>query len=64
MAREVADATGTLMGGNICNTGVYDISNPDSIEKAKLINKVKTCHLIKVATSFVSICLPLTRLCS
>ena len=40
MAREVADETGTLMGGNICNTGIYDPDNPESIEKAKLVNKV------------------------
>ena len=40
MAREVADETGTLMGGNISNTGIYDPDNPESIEKVKLINKV------------------------
>ena len=40
MAREVADETGTLMGGNICNTGIYDPENPESVEKAKLVNKV------------------------
>ena len=40
LAREAADETGTLMGGNISNTGIYDPENPESIEKAKLINKV------------------------
>ena len=40
MALEVADETGTLMGGNISNTGIYDPDNPESIEKVKLINKV------------------------
>ncbi len=40
LAREVADASGNLMAGNICNTGVYDPSKPESIEKARLVNKV------------------------
>ena len=43
MAREVADETGTLMGGNICNTGVFDSENPESIAKVESIFKV--CQL-------------------
>ena len=29
LAREVADETGTLMAGNICNTTAYDPNDPD-----------------------------------
>ncbi len=40
LAREVADETGTLMAGNICNTGAFDPNKPESVEKARLVNKV------------------------
>ena len=43
MAREVADETGTLVGGNICNSGIFETENPESIEKVESIFKV--CHL-------------------
>lgn len=41
LAREVADKTGTLMAGNICNTAVYDQdpTNPDNIKETKRIFK-------------------------
>nr|KAG5708417.1 hypothetical protein BaRGS_026144 [Batillaria attramentaria] len=39
IAREVADATGTLMAGNICNTTVYQRDNPQTIRDAELIFK-------------------------
>ncbi|XP_070568403.1 betaine--homocysteine S-methyltransferase 1-like [Ptychodera flava] len=37
MAREVADETGTLMAGNICNTNIYQ---PDKEERKKEIRKM------------------------
>lgn len=39
MARQVADETGTLMAGNICNTTVYDYNNPESFQQAERIFK-------------------------
>ena len=45
MAREVADETGTLMGGNICNTGIFDSENPESIAKVELIFKVSQLNI-------------------
>ena len=40
MAREVADQTGTLMGGNICNTAVYNPKYEKSKEVVEAIFKV------------------------
>lgn len=39
IAKEVADATGTLMAGNICNTTVFDIHNEKSHEETRRIFK-------------------------
>ncbi|XP_070567460.1 betaine--homocysteine S-methyltransferase 1-like [Ptychodera flava] len=39
MAREVADETGTLMAGNICNTTIYDMNDPSCIPDVKNIFK-------------------------
>lgn len=39
IAREVADSTGTLMAGNICNTTVYNPNDPGWKEKAVAIFK-------------------------
>jgi betaine-homocysteine S-methyltransferase len=36
LAREVADATGTLLAGNICNTNVYD---PDDADTLRLVRE-------------------------
>ena len=40
MAREVADKTGTLMAGNICNSNAYLPDNPANDEKLKGMFKV------------------------
>ena len=40
IAREVADATGTLMAGNLCNTCVYQQDNPEAIATATSMFKV------------------------
>ncbi|XP_006814175.2 betaine--homocysteine S-methyltransferase 1-like [Saccoglossus kowalevskii] len=39
MAREVADETGTLMAGNICNTNLYLKDDPDSISTVQSMFK-------------------------
>ena len=41
IARKVADETGTLMAGNICNTCSFLPDNPSSAEKTKGIFKVR-----------------------
>ena len=40
MAREVADKTGTLMCGNICNTNAYKPNDPENDERLKQMFKV------------------------
>lgn len=44
IAREVADETGTLMAGNICNTTVYKRDDEDAINKARNMFKVKVAN--------------------
>ena len=59
IARQVADETGTLMAGNICNTTIFVPGNAELIEKCRAMFKVhvtwplterswssvrKTCH--------------------
>ncbi|XP_021339716.1 betaine--homocysteine S-methyltransferase 1-like, partial [Mizuhopecten yessoensis] len=39
IARQVADDTGTLMAGNICNSCVYEVDNPATIETTRNIFK-------------------------
>ena len=40
MAREVADKTGTLMAGNICNTNTFHPDDPTCRDKIKAMFKV------------------------
>ena len=40
MAREVADNTGTLMAGNICNSNAYLPDNPSNDEKLNFMFQV------------------------
>ena len=35
IARDVANSTGTLMAGNICNSTVYDPADPESFERVR-----------------------------
>ena len=41
IAREVADQTGTLMAGNICNTNIFVEGVPDYRERIRQIFKVR-----------------------
>src|SRR5690349_14272760 len=45
IARQVADKTGTLMAGNICNTGVYDPQNKESADAVHAMFKVSNIYL-------------------
>ena len=40
IARQVADETGTLMAGNICNTTIFAPDNAELIEKCRAMFKV------------------------
>ncbi|KAK3102274.1 hypothetical protein FSP39_010105 [Pinctada imbricata] len=53
IAREVADETGTLMAGNICNTTVYMRDNPEAIQKAKKMNKEQIEWAVKGGADFI-----------
>ena len=37
MAREVADKTGALMAGNICNTTIYIPDRPELVERCRAL---------------------------
>ena len=41
MAREVADETGTLLAGNICNTNLYDPNNPEANAEVNMITAIE-----------------------
>ena len=41
LARQVADETGTLMAGNICNTNTFHPDDPTCRDKIKAMFKVK-----------------------
>ena len=41
IAREVADETGTLMAGNICNSTIYKKGDEEAISKAHDMFKVQ-----------------------
>ena len=47
MAREVADETGTLMAGGLCNTNIYVTGDKEEKEKIRAIFEEQ------VATSYV-----------
>lgn len=40
IAREVADETGTLMAGGICNTGIYVVGDEEASDKIRAMFKV------------------------
>jgi len=53
IAREVADATGTLMAGNICNSTVYKRGDEESIEKAKRMFKEQVEWAVAGGADFI-----------
>ena len=44
LAREVADKTGTLVAGDLCNTNAFDPKDPKRKEKVKEMFKVNGCE--------------------
>nr|KAG5708418.1 hypothetical protein BaRGS_026145 [Batillaria attramentaria] len=53
IAREVADATGTLMAGNICNTTVYQRDNPQAIQEAEQIFKEQIEWAVEAGADYI-----------
>ena len=56
MAREVADRTGSLMAGNICNSTIYEPDRPDIARKIRNMFKVWNHAKSVIKTSFKSLC--------
>ncbi|XP_077996648.1 betaine--homocysteine S-methyltransferase 1-like [Glandiceps talaboti] len=53
MAREVADETGTLMAGNICNTNIYQPDNSERHEEIKLMFKEMIEWAVEAGADFI-----------
>eukprot|EP00105_Crassostrea_gigas_P012567 XP_011428601.1 PREDICTED: S-methylmethionine--homocysteine S-methyltransferase BHMT2 [Crassostrea gigas] len=53
IAREVADETGTLMAGNICNTTVYKRDDEDAINKARNMFKEQIEWAVEGRADFI-----------
>ncbi|ESO90438.1 hypothetical protein LOTGIDRAFT_233748 [Lottia gigantea] len=53
IAREVADETGTLMAGNICNTTLYVKDDADAIEKCRSIFKEQIEWAVEGGAEFI-----------
>ncbi|XP_022100758.1 betaine--homocysteine S-methyltransferase 1-like [Acanthaster planci] len=53
MAREVADQTGSLMAGNICNSNIYEPNNPDISAKVKDMFKEQIEWAVEEGADFI-----------
>ncbi|XP_078587069.1 betaine--homocysteine S-methyltransferase 1-like isoform X2 [Branchiostoma floridae x Branchiostoma japonicum] len=53
LAREVADETGTLMAGNICNTNCYNADDPQVLDRCRQIFKEQTEWAVSEGADFV-----------
>ncbi|XP_066278064.1 betaine--homocysteine S-methyltransferase 1-like [Branchiostoma lanceolatum] len=53
LAREVADETGTLMAGNICNTNCYKPDDPQALDKCRQIFKEQTEWAVAEGADFM-----------
>ncbi|KAK6171119.1 hypothetical protein SNE40_019375 [Patella caerulea] len=53
IARDVADRTGTLMAGNICNTTIYETGNLEAQEKTKGIFKEQIEWAVQYGADFI-----------
>lgn len=53
IAREVADDTGTLMAGNICNSTVYQPGNKELIEKTRAMFKEQVEWAVEENADFI-----------
>ncbi|XP_022100759.1 betaine--homocysteine S-methyltransferase 1-like [Acanthaster planci] len=53
MAREVADQTGSLMAGNICNSNIYEPDNPDISAKIRDMFKDQIEWAVEEGADFI-----------
>lgn len=53
IARQVANETGTLMAGNLCNTTIYDRKDANSFEKARDIFKESVQFAVRGGADFI-----------
>ncbi|KAK3095511.1 hypothetical protein FSP39_015537 [Pinctada imbricata] len=53
IAREVADETGTLMAGNLCNSTIYRKDDPESIETCRKMNKENVEWAVRGGADFI-----------
>ncbi len=53
LAKEVADETGTLFAGDICNTNVYEPDDDDSIRSVRLMFEEQVGWAAEAGTDFV-----------
>ncbi|KAL5013154.1 hypothetical protein ScPMuIL_007424 [Solemya velum] len=53
IAKDVADSTGTLMAGNICNTIGYDKDNPDTFETTRAIFREQVEWAAKYGADYI-----------
>ncbi|XP_071114592.1 betaine--homocysteine S-methyltransferase 1-like [Haliotis cracherodii] len=53
IAKEVADESGTLMAGNICNTTVYRSNSPEHIKQAEAIFKEQIEWAVEYDADFI-----------
>ncbi|KAK7102924.1 betaine--homocysteine S-methyltransferase 1-like [Littorina saxatilis] len=53
IARDVADKTGSLMAGNLCNSTIYQRDNPQSIKEAEQIFKEQVEWAVKGGADYI-----------
>nr|XP_006823591.1 PREDICTED: betaine--homocysteine S-methyltransferase 1-like [Saccoglossus kowalevskii] len=53
MAREVADETGTLMAGNLCNTNIYNADDAERIEQIKEMFREQVEWAVEAGADFI-----------
>ncbi|XP_022104966.1 betaine--homocysteine S-methyltransferase 1-like [Acanthaster planci] len=53
IAREVADETGSLMAGNICNTTVFDQDDPDCVSKIDAMFKEQVEWAVQEGADYI-----------
>jgi len=58
MAREVADETGTLMAGNICNTGVFYPNDDERNKEVEQMFKVRQVLKVEKCNEYIKLLCP------
>src|SRR4028118_770741 len=53
LAKEVAEETGTLFAGNICNTNVYEVGNGEAAQQARAMFEEQVGWAVEARVDFV-----------